>query len=1017
MELREILQLEASYDSINLIKEFLNKKNHNSYDYSLALAHMAFLLFTLGNVNEAFKLLIDYNKKCENRFKPAIFDCLIKIYYEQHDYDNVKQNIEIKANFLPSYNKVNYYEDLIKYYETIGDKENLIKSLNTYLSDDINEERRLNALIILTDLYIELERYSQFKEKNPSLKSLALKLHKEENYKEACYNDALALTKMGVYDEALKIINDLLNNGLSKDLKALSIGLKVEILTGLNELRQASIFESENESEVDLGSVDSRIKFANACIKLYEKLDNSFSIKSYKNKISQLLILKENESLTNVTVKKKTFNIPLEQNIYDFDLIDESNEEDIKETEVEKTKKVNNITNEEKALMYDNISSLFAKINNINEELNETIRLFFVSLKDYVIFEECFMIYKNLQFHYKKERLYSKHVELNGSITFNTFNRMEEAIIFDTNKTDYKNPITNIMYADSSNLSAISLPFKDGAITFVSSNYDLINKDLNYETLLLATTYLETLFVRNDTIKDSLNQSKAYMNFIDNENSGIKYLKDNYITLSKEAAKLLGINTTDTLPSYLMNLEANDVIKYNQIIKELLSGAKKEASLIYKFKDKNILEEFKVNKDEIYSIVKDAKDIIEKEKADDFKANYDPIAKAFNKQKLVADLNIKVKSGRFSIFTIIEDDYNKYFDLYGKDFSNQLAYAICKFLNEYPTNKLDVYYYGENNYIVIIDDIVDKRTILNIASNIRTYLHDKLFALNCRVDSSFKMAILRYPTDTMKQNVLELINDLLSSVSNQDITIYDKKIIQNRMFESQLHTFISEAIDNNQLKLYYNETVDLLNNCPYAFKARINLSNYSVPEDKIFDIANKRHMIPMIEKYIIHRGMFELKELYDQIKLPYKFIFEVSKETILEANFISYIVSQKDFFKVPSDRFMILYNDSLDDNVIKVLRGLKEAQIMLMTNNDMMIKNVLVNAFLFNSNNMNENLGINYFRLMYEYCNSLKIDFVIGNINKPDDISVYSVYGVKYYTGPYYKRKLSIDSLKKMVEE
>ena len=58
--LNEILTLDSSKSSIKKIDLFLEKELKNSYNYIKAVCHKAIIMYNLGEVNEALKILYSY---------------------------------------------------------------------------------------------------------------------------------------------------------------------------------------------------------------------------------------------------------------------------------------------------------------------------------------------------------------------------------------------------------------------------------------------------------------------------------------------------------------------------------------------------------------------------------------------------------------------------------------------------------------------------------------------------------------------------------------------------------------------------------------------------------------------------------------------------------------------------------------------------------------------------------------------------------------------------------------------
>ena len=165
MDIRDLLALEPSIASIKKIDQFLSAKMPNDRDYPKAISHLAYLTYLMGDVSNSFQLLFNYLDKCIDKEKPTVYNALIKIYYEQKDYENVLKMIELKKEFLPSYNKSAYYEDLIRFYQETSDEVSLRRNLLIYLADDISDERRLKALTILCDILFKNGEY-EFEEED-----------------------------------------------------------------------------------------------------------------------------------------------------------------------------------------------------------------------------------------------------------------------------------------------------------------------------------------------------------------------------------------------------------------------------------------------------------------------------------------------------------------------------------------------------------------------------------------------------------------------------------------------------------------------------------------------------------------------------------------------------------------------------------------------------------------------------------------------------------------------------------
>ncbi len=1025
MDIRQILALEANTTSIKKIDEFLSNITPNARDYPKALAHLAFLTFELGNVKNAFSILFDYLDICIDKEKPTIYNTLIKIYYAQKDYDNVLVMIEAKKKYLPNYNKIAYYEDLITYYHNVEDSSELIRTILTYLADDINDERRLKALVRLCNEYLKIEDYIHFKEKNKLILSLALALNEDKVYQEARYLDAFVLVKEESYPKALVLVDEMLETNLSKALRGMFLALKLEILVSLNEYRRASIFEAEYEMDVEESTIEAKLNFAKQCIILYTALNNRFNKTSYEARYESLLEEKKVNEKPGPKVKKSKNN----KQIVELNFL--KNQGSF--TPVTKIGEMNEkvIIHREKETMIESGSKLLEIADNfitlnkqVFSQFRDYLRNFFIILGKVANFNEAYLLTKNNKYygyHYKKDRLYDKKTEtlsLNDTVLLDVIDLNEEIIIADTLDTTYVNIITNRLYKDEESQSLICFPLSKAAILFASDSQNILTDKLNYETLKLACAYLELKWNNEQTEIDLFKKNQDYIFMMEHIVSGYKRQYDNYLYLSKATCKMFNSNEAISIDEFYNYIVVEYLFEYRKTINDLLIKKIKEASVTYASERSGELryyqEDFVV--DDAGVILSVINDVTKKVKAEEeaiFMAHYDPVSGAYNKSKLVYDLNDLIKTNKFSLLAFNVKGFKNYSDIYGYDFAEQLIFAIGKYLKEYDKDMM-VYHFDSDKFIAAIIGVNDKRAMKKIAYTISRYLSDALKKLNYRLNVNFEVGILRYPTDTNESSPQKLIDYLLSALSNahndlegDNICCYSKEAYKKQFFQSQLATHISEAIDNNYLALYYQQVVDVgLNNCDHYFVS-LNLSNFAVDSNTIYDVLKKRNMVKVIERYMIHKGLFELEEMYKETKLYMNFSFKVSKETLLDETFKDYLLDQLKFFSIPKSAITICYNDEMTDEVYEVLKSLSINQIFLATTNVEILKQIPVYYFYYKLAKDVKNIENEFIIVLKEYCDKHNIRFVLDNVNNKSMIAHFAQIGISLYSGKVYSALLT----------
>ena len=1028
MDIRQILALEANAASIKKIDQFLSLITPNHRDYPKALSHLAYLTYLLGDTSSAFQLLFNYLEICIDKEKPTIYNTLIKIYYLQKDYDNVLNMIETKKGYLPNYNKIAYYEDLMEYYEATKNSSELIRTILTYLDDDISEERRLKALIRLCKEYLDNENYERFNEKNKLVQSLALSLSEDSIYQNARYEEAYVLVKEASYPKALAMVDEMLEIHLSKELRGKILALKLEILVALGEYRRASIFEAEYEYEVEESSLEAKLNFAKQCIILYEALNNRFNKSSYEERYNALLL----EQQKTVKHEEKVKRSKTSKHTIELNFLKKEKSLAPSYTPQNKTENITTTTiHREEATYIESASKLleiaeeFIKLNKqVFSQFRDYLRNFFMILAKLANFEEAYLLTKNNKYygyHYKKERLYEKKtntLSLNDTILLEVFDFEEEIIIPDSKETTYVDIVTNKLYCDMESQTIIALPLTKAAILFSSKDNSLLTDKLNYETLKIVCAYLQLKWNNEQNELYLLKKHHDYTFMLEHIVSGYKKQVDNYIFLSKTASDMFNVNEAISLDEFYNLIIPQYLFEYRKIVNDLINKKITETSVRFaSMVDGNIKhfqEDFKIDEEGvILSVINDITQKVKEEENAQFMAHYDPISGAYNKSKLVYDLERVVDTNKFSLFAFNVIGFKNYSEIYGYDFTDQLIFAIGKYFKEYDSD-LGVYHLDGDKFVLILQNQNDKRAMIKYAKSISIYMSKKLKALNYRLNINFEVGILRYPTDTTEKSPQKLIDYLLSALSSAhtnsiatSVSCYSKEDYKKQFFQSQLVTHVSEAIDNNHLALYYQQVVDVTNNSCDHYYVSLNLSNFAVDDEVIYEVLKKRNMKKTIERYMIHKALYELEEMYKETKLYFNLSFKVSKETLVDETFKDYLLEQLKFFNIPTTAITICYNDEMTDEAYEVLKKLVNSQILISSTSFELLKQIPLYYFYYKLPKDIKNIENDFIEILKEYCDKRHTRFVMDNTNNKELIAHFAQTGISLYSGRVYSALLS----------
>ena len=1000
MNANDLLKLEPSIANVMKIDLYLASETL-SEDYIDVLIHLANIIYELNDNVLAYKILYEMIGTLNFQNDLKLYDAIINLKYLDEDYKEVLALIEKEKALI---SEKDYYIRLIEYYEKLEDDNNLIKVLNTYLTFDIEPKTRIIYIKKLLLCYYKINDYYNFKLKKDSLMSLALNNGDKNDIILAKYYECLCLEHDKKDQEALTILNELLSgDNASGELLDKIVILKLDILVSrLKEFRQATIFEAKYNELIDDMPVYLALKYVSLCITLYQELGNSFNVNIYQNRY-QLLELQNvkkpkearkyqhlNYDLLFLKRDEKTNDI---QEELEIDINVEEKETKKEKEKIEEPKEIKfSIDKKKDAIL--NLDLLFEELNLKKYSKREYLRHFFLYLSEIVSFKEAYILIFNEQYHYKKERLYDKKNDLTNTILLDTYSKMKDYSISNTKETSYKSLLKGIPYKDLDTYKLISISSKYGAVVFNLSSIILL-EDIKYFVLKLALRYLDIYLYNLEQEQNIKDDYDMIIKLLDEKAIGYYKLEDRYVTLSNNLAKILKMNNKVMLDEYMTTIENNYVSLYMKDINDL----------VFKYKNiDNYSHEYRIKTENGYF------GLILKKKAEDNKnLRIDSSTKLYNKAYLSQYYDSKLKDIIFGIGIFKIQNIKYYEELYGLDFTFEIDSFVGRFLKEKEDIGLTFFKLEDFKYIVVFENLKDRRTILKYLEEMVSNLEKAIHELNTRVDLDIRCAYLRTNMAAFK-SLDDIISNLYYSLSSdKKVVIYNKNDVNDLVFANNLTTYISESIDANTLKINYSQVINYQNKNIKYLIARLNLNNLDVSLDTLNDVIKKRDLVVLTEKYLLHRGIFELSEIKNKKKYFLPFLFKISYETLVFPSFVSYLKEQTSFFKTPISVIQIYYDGILDQNSIKVLKELAKLNVRIVTSDLNMLRFVKI-ATLFYQNSSDEDLLI---KDLFSYLENRQIEMAITDIKAEADVSKYALIGVKYYSGQIYNRLLDINDFLK----
>lgn len=1042
MGINEILKLDMVQSSIRKIDLFLVSSTKQSDEYLAALAYKALILHKIGKSNEALKLLfsqIPSFKELSSNGIISICDAIIDICLEVKKFDQVEKYIKIKSNYLSISKSVLHIKDNIKYYLAAGMQSQAKEELIKYLSDDIEYEEAIYAKEELSNIYYLEHNYDKYLELISYL----------ESYYQTNLNIAklskISLNKLIIYFDKgnfIRVIVDglsyLKDDTLKTEYKLLAASLVIKSYIKTNELKKASIVESDYCEFVSSDYLTESLDFSYAALDLYTKLGTIISIKEYQKIIQDLKQeKKENKALKKNKKQDDDIVIPIisSEEIEEisepinFNIFKQkTNKKDIPIQKIEK--KIENVKSVIVSESFNKLSTIFDYFSelDLNIKFREIFRNACIKICEFFDINEIYLLYYKREYlglHYKKERAYDKKLksdEIEDTINFNCVQLDEELFlnpesdIYRMNIVD-KKEYDNIPYA-------YCVPFSNsincyGSIAYFSSD-SFLDKELVYESLKLISACINTRLQMSLAQDDIEYNNKKTFFITDNMSSGIKEEIDGFLHFSKQACSILGVYENMQKEDYYSKMKTSDIIAYKRIHDEMYTLLSDNCVLEYDFKKKDtyirIKERFyPMVVDGVICILSLIDDITEEENNKNSLialAYNNPISKLNTEVKLMVDLKQLYETKKISLAVIDIIDFNLYRELYGYNFTNQLIYTVGKELVEAFSNDflVSVYHLEVDRYAVLFNEMNDKRVIDSKLKLALKHVSNELFKLNSRVKLEFNCGVFRVQSHSNFDDSSKILYNALDALSdakdlkrnNTTICHFDSELQKQRFRENHLITHISESIDHGKIGLTYKQVVDLNNGSVFGYYVSINLDNFEVDYEYMDYVIKRRNMTSRLEKYVISNMFKELKMMKDVLSGTILTFVEVDNETLYES-FNAFLDSQKHFYKINIDNIVIIVNDAnlLPAKTARV-QGYRIASKNLLDVFNDLCDYFIIDYHLLDISKINE---------IKELCKNHNTKCIISGINTKDDISIAKENNFEIIYGNFYKKAIRMKSI------
>lgn len=1029
MYLNEILQLDKKMSSIKKIDIFLAGCNRRSSDYYKAFAYRNLILHSNDKSKEALESLCSVAANLSSLEDANIIilcDAIIEITLDLKDFTQARKYIDEKKKYLKVSNEILNTKDEILLAKARKDYHRAIEELKVYLNEILSGEELCWAHETLAEIYYLLLDYDSYLRISMELERTYLDTLNTKKLIQLYYNRLVITHSSGNYIKAIGDGNRLINEyDLDDEQIILVATILLDCYIRSRDFHKARIIESNYEDKLENVSTETAIKYCNLCIELYTQSASVISVKHYESLVDELS--KRKPKVKNKTSGVKTASpIPLEYEV--------SKEEILKVKEPENnTPVISHIPAVQISTNYLKLEKLFSLLNGMGttKKFRELLRISLIELSKIISFEEAYLLYFDKAFyglHYKKERVYDKHLtfeEIHHTFNFVAQTDAQEVFIDPETCVNVQSIVTKEPFSKATYGIAFPIYKEDicyGSITFWAS-VPFLDKDLSYETLKLITQMINHNLLIELKEKEIRIANKKMFFIYENMQSGVKELVDGHIHLSLQAKDILGSELEDMDDEkFRSNIHAQDLARYEALLTEIYRYLPVNKSIEYRYLKKSeyvgIKETFFPSYENgiisIYSLIEDqSSEINEKIKLHDL-AYIDSASKLGTEVKLADDLNKTLEHRKLSLSIFEVYDIKLYEELYGINFVNQLILAIANELKSYFAENFNVslYHLTFDRYAILFKDINDKRTLDNMLGKTFHEVANRINNLNGRIHLRFTCGIYRVSksSNISDQNkVISYAYEALEEARKQNgdenhIVHYDLEEMKQHLNENQLVTHISEAIDHGKIGITYKQVVHLATKELFAYYALLSLDNYDVDYSFMEKVIRRRGLEERLDKYTISCVSKELKMLRETLKGSI-FVFIPLNPVTVEANILPFVETQNHMFKTTKSD-IVFYVKSANHPALKKL---KESGYHIASQNLMDVYQSTIDFYIYDL----QIEGFASIQEVMQFCEEKNVTFILSGVNTKEEVLQAEELGIKYIYGNFYKKPIRMKNVLK----
>ena len=330
----------------------------------------------------------------------------------------------------------------------------------------------------------------------------------------------------------------------------------------------------------------------------------------------------------------------------------------------------------------------------------------------------------------------------------------------------------------------------------------------------------------------------------------------------------------------------------------------------------------------------------------EYLAHHDPLTNLPNRLLLNTRLNKSIEKcvqyeQKLAIFFIDIDNFKIINDTYGHSIGDKIINLVAQRLQKNIRKNDTISRIGGDEFIIVIEDILEEKDIKKIASKIISDFTEPIKLEEYLFDTTISMGISIFPNNGLTvEDLIKQADTAMYIAKNSGRNQYQfyKEEMTSEIFEKiVMKQEISDAIKNNEFEVYYQPQIDIKSNKIIGAEALLRWNHKTLglisPNDFIPHAEETKLIIPLGD-FVLKTACLFIKSLHDKNLLKNgKIAVNISAVQLKHSDIFKNVLNNlKDTNLEPEFLELELTETFIMENIkesILILKNLKEIGVQL----------------------------------------------------------------------------------------